>query len=301
MQAQAPHLYQGEGTRVCLEPSGHSAERASSTHSSDIQAEVRRQLAEFMAMHEDENVRLQRQVEMLMYENRELRSRVERTPQRSPLSGLDASGLPGLGWFGRGIGSILGGIPKAGSPRQAMDLQPPKSPVPPPPPPPVPSSMDLQGPHSWGPDSALTVQQSTTSNPNSVPGGSEVAKDTSIVSRMLNFDGPAPMPRASAQPPPPAANARQNSPGTSLDPLSVVLTGMAQLQGVISEMAASPKAASKSETIKPGTASLPDLPMVGPEACLEFADWLHNSRPALADVSDSSEELWEGVVNEAGA
>ena len=76
---------------------------------------------------------------------------------------------------------------------------------------------------------------------------------------------------------------------------------MAQLQGVISELAASPKAGSKSETIKPGTATLPDLPSVGPEACLEFSDWLHNSRPALADVSDSSEELWENVVNEAGA
>ena len=90
----------------------------------------------------------------------------------------------------------------------------------------------------------------------------------------------------SAQPPPAVNDSGQGSSGSTLDPLSVVLTGMAQLQGVTSELAASPKAGSKGETIKPGMATLPDLPTAGPEACLEFADWLHNSRPALADVSD---------------
>ena len=39
--------------------------------------------------------------------------------------------------------------------------------------------------------------------------------------------------------------------------------------------------------------------MPGPEACLQLADWLHASKPALSDVSDSSEQLWELVLSEA--
>ena len=66
---------------------------------------------------------------------------------------------------------------------------------------------------------------------------------------------------------------------------------MAQLQGVVSELATSPKTTGKAEVIKPGVSSLPDLPEASSEACLEFSDWLHNTRPALADVSDTSGEL----------
>ncbi|CAE7224154.1 unnamed protein product, partial [Symbiodinium necroappetens] len=85
-----------------------------------------------------------------------------------------------------------------------------------------------------------------------------------------------------------------------LDPLSVVLTGMAQLQSVVTELT-SPKASYKPEVIKPGVTALPDLPGHGPESSLAFADWLHASRPALADVSDTSEELWQRTVDEATA
>ena len=67
---EAPHLYVPETLQ-------HSTGRTSSTPSSDIQAEVRRQLAEYMAMHEDESLRLRRQVEVLAHENRELRRRSE--------------------------------------------------------------------------------------------------------------------------------------------------------------------------------------------------------------------------------
>ena len=303
MQQQAPHPYQGEGLQRRPEGMLHSAERASSTHSSDIQAEVKRQLAEFMALHEDENVRLQRQVEMLMLENRELRSRSdrERSVQRSVGAGLETSGLPGLGWFGRGIGSILGAIPKTGSPYQAMDLQPQKSPAPPPPPPSEGPRTDPQRTRLSGIDSVYTTAQHNFASPPVRSEGTECNQDGLRVPRALSFGTAAPAPCASAQPPPAVNDSGQGSSGPMLDPLSVVLTGMAQLQGVISELAASPKAGSKGETIKPGTATLPDLPMAGPEACLEFADWLHNSRPALADISDSSEELWENIVNEAGA
>ena len=84
------------------------------------------------------------------------------------------------------------------------------------------------------------------------------------------------------------------------DPMSVVLTGMAQLQSVVSELT-SPKSSSKPETIKPGVGSLPALPSHGPESCLYFADWLHETKPALADISDSSEDLWALTVAEATA
>ena len=76
---------------------------------------------------------------------------------------------------------------------------------------------------------------------------------------------------------------------------------MAQLQGVVAGLANSPKADSKHEAIKPGVTSLPELPMPGPEACLLFSDWLHASKPALSDVSDSSEVLWDLVMKEAQA
>ncbi|CAE7347002.1 RXLR161 [Symbiodinium sp. CCMP2592] len=74
---------------------------------------------------------------------------------------------------------------------------------------------------------------------------------------------------------------------------------MAQLQGIVTEIAASPKTSQRAEVIKPGVQSLPSLPDLGAESCLLFSDWLHNVRPALADVSDNSEELWSMVVSEA--
>ncbi|CAE7838747.1 RE1 [Symbiodinium sp. CCMP2592] len=81
--------------------------------------------------------------------------------------------------------------------------------------------------------------------------------------------------------------------------MSVVLTGMAQLQGVIADMATGTRSPTKAEAIKSSVSVLPELPVVGPEACLAFSDWLHSTRPALADVSDSSEELWDKVLEEA--
>ncbi|CAE7336965.1 GIP, partial [Symbiodinium sp. CCMP2456] len=97
---------------------------------------------------------------------------------------------------------------------------------------------------------------------------------------------------------PPEAPTAAGDLEAKLDPISVVLTGMAQLQTVVSELA-SPKSTVKYEVIKPGVNALPDLPSHGPESSLAFADWLHSSRPALADVSDTSEELWQRTVEEA--
>ncbi|CAE7852764.1 GIP, partial [Symbiodinium necroappetens] len=84
------------------------------------------------------------------------------------------------------------------------------------------------------------------------------------------------------------------------DVMNVVLKGMAQLQDVVTELSASPKQGERPEAIKPGVTNLPELPLPGPESCLLFSDWIHNSRPPLSDVSDTSEELWEGILSEAG-
>ena len=290
LHSEAPHLYPGAWIPT-------SAERHSSTPSSDIQAEVRRQLSELMAMHEDESTRLRRQVEVLATENRELRSHIERTIARPPPPGSENSGFPGLGWFGRGIGSILGGSQRAGTPIRSPGLG--TNPglgtspglgtgrSPDPPPPGVPKVTMPHVTQALDPDLGPTE---VLMEPPELP-----------VSRTLTFDETPAVPIASAKPPPSVGQPPERSGhGPTLDPLSVVLTGMAQLQGVVSELAASPKAAvAKNETVKSGTTTLPDLPNVNQEACLEFSDWLHNSRPALADVSDSSEELWSCVVSEA--
>eukprot|EP00439_Symbiodinium_sp_Y106_P082366 s11_g21.t1 len=110
MPGEAPLLFPRTTPRLYAEGLQGSGERASSTHSSDIQAEVRRQLAEFMAAHGDESVRLRRQVETLVTENRELRQRVERAQMRASGPGLESSGLPGLGWFG--VPKATGEVPQ---------------------------------------------------------------------------------------------------------------------------------------------------------------------------------------------
>ena len=107
--------------------------------------------------------------------------------------------------------------------------------------------------------------------------------------RMLHFED--------SEEPPGGLDPSTHDPASS-DPLNVVLTGMAQLQGVVADLAGSPKQ-SRQEVIRPGVSSLPDLPSAGPESCLQFADWLHASKPALSDISDTSEELWGLVQKEA--
>ena len=280
-QADAPHLYRQDGAQA-------SAGRASSTPSSDIQAEVRRQLSEYMAMHEEESSRLRRQVEALAYENRELRIRAERAHVKESSHGFEGPGFSGLGWLGRGLGSFLSGS-KASPSQPSVDLGFQRAMSPPRLPPPPTASLDFS---SGG-------QPVRDPDPRVSP-GVPTPRHELPVQRTLQFDSLPSVPIAAAKPPVASSTANPQAQATSLDPLSVVLTGMAQLQGVVSELASTPKAGGKSEVIKPGVAALPELPHPGTEACLEFSDWLHNSRPALADVSDTSEELWELVVQEAG-
>ena len=266
---EAPHLF----SQANAIP---SAGGPPSTHSSDIQAEVRRQLSELMVRHDVESERMRKQIELLASENRELRSRMSSEMRGIPSGPESSNGIPGLGWLGRGIGSILGQA--KGTSSRPLDLQAQKAPSPPPPPP-APAAMDF-GPstHHYEPGGTASSGFEGFASAAHV----EVGNDgQSTQQATFNYGSQEPT-------------------GSNLDPLNIVLTGMAQLQGVVSELAASPKAAGKPEVIKPGVNSLPDLPEASNEACLEFSDWLHNTRPALADVSDTSGDLWELVVQEAG-
>ena len=208
MPAEAPHLYTGTGPSLQAGGVLNSGEKASSTNSSDIQLEVRRQLAEFMALHEDESLRLRQQVEMLILENRELRSRNERVP-KPPTLGLDGSSFSGLGWVGRGIGFILGSIPKTGYPSQAMDFRPPKAPVPPPPPPPEITSQDLDLVNSRHHSTELHQ-----SSPVTATAGDAIPVPP--VSRRLTYESSPAVPWASAQSPPQAEANAQGSTNPAL-------------------------------------------------------------------------------------
>ena len=301
MSSEAPLLYPPDP------PSGGM--RPPSTTSSDIQNEVRRQLQELMAARDEETKNLRLQVEILASENQQLqRDRAELSAQmysreygvRSESQSL----FPGLGWLGRGFGSLINGgsPPKPPSPSRALDLRP----FPPTVVAPARAPDASLGTSDPRPTAAASVlhQSSQVDHPpfqgELPPLATEGSLDvpahssSSVRPRVLDFD-------SVAAPVPPAELPReQTSPqATAPDPMNVVLTGMAQLQGVIADMASGNKSSTKAEVIKPGITTLPELPPAGPEACLAFSDWLHTTRPALADVSDSSEELWDKVLEES--
>ena len=95
-----------------------------------------------------------------------------------------------------GIGSILGAIPKAGSPYQAMDLQPQKSPAPPPAPP---SEGPRTDPHSTrlsGVDPVYMAAQSNFASPPVRSERTECDQDGLRVPRALSFGTAAPAPCA---------------------------------------------------------------------------------------------------------
>ena len=298
-QAAAPHLYAPEAPA--------SGGKPPSATSSDIQAEVRRQLQEIMILRDEENAALRSRVELLASENQVLRQEIAGHVYSSEaiVRSEGQGGFPGFGWFGRGIGNLMSGVtsPKPTSPgSRLMALRPP-----PPPKAPLPSTgFESSVPIGGAPDYGAIPRPDPPAacGISSGPEGSS-ALDLSGVQRSLNFDtsaeAPTPLPeRLQVSFPRPPDVPEVPLDNASQDPLNVVLTGMAQLQGVVAGLAASPKAIPKQETIKPGVPNLPDLPSPGPEACLQFADWLHASKPALFDVSDSSEEFWDKILKESG-
>ena len=303
-QVSAPHLYTPEVAA--------SSGKPPSATSSDIQAEVRRQLHEVMLLRDEENAALRSRVELLASENQALRQEIagQLYSSETALRSEGQGGFPGLSWFGRGIGSLMSGVssPKPFSPSSRfLSFRPPPPPRPNHPSPgfevPAPPQDVSVGMSEHQVPEGFRVQPPEP-NQHSNPGGITTSKP---VKRMLSFE-PAfresvvtPEVSTPVRPPePPVAPDGPNSSTVGPDPLNVVLTGMAQLQGVVAGLAAAPKSIPKQETIKPGVNNLPELPSPGPEACLQFADWLHSSKPALSDVSDSSEEFWEMILRESG-
>ena len=301
--------------------------RPPSTSSSDIQAEVRRQLGEMVAGYEEEARRLRSQVEALVVENHELRvhrQSDEDVQGRSlnPRQWLgNQSGFPSFGWLGRGLGSIIGGATPA-APR-TLDLGPGPPSVGPPQPTlrpitswiyPHPTEAVPPPPPQTQAQAAQVVThdvQQAYSRPSSVPPvvslgespGARVVVESDLSQACVGAEceGVDVSSAFEIPPPPPQGHAERlrGDDDMKSDPMNVVLKGMAQLQDLVSEMSASPKQGEKPETVKPGVTSLPDLPSPGAESCLLFSDWIHNSKPSLSDISDTSEELWDGVLKEA--
>ena len=322
LHAAAPQLL--GSSPVVLPP------RPPSTTSSDIQAEVRRQLTDVVAVYEEESRRLRSQVESLVAENYELRvqNQFENVQNRAEGSRHwlgNQGGFPSFGWLGRGIGSIIGGATPALSraldlgqeSQQAPSAQPQRRwtswvnppgeemyPIPPPPQPPRPTSDPPFGGEATRAIPAPPVPKPFVPPPPSPPPGPEVIGVTAE-DRTEGFsrrDGSSVGYPQDDERSVRAAFDNGGAPETSKpdDVMNVVLKGMAQLQDVVTELSSSPKQGEKPEAIKPGVTTLPDLPLPGPESCLLFSDWIHNSRPPLSDVSDTSEELWEGILAEAG-
>lgn len=131
MQEGAPLLYQSEAQPLPRPPDPSSAS------SSDVQAEVRRQLAELMALRDEESRRLRAQVEALAVENHSLRLRAELEVAGGMQNSRSGVGFPGFGWFGRGLGSLMGQVRQP----RAFDLGQSTPPPPPPPQPPAPKGL----------------------------------------------------------------------------------------------------------------------------------------------------------------
>ena len=313
-QVTAPHLYTPEAP-----PSGG---RPPSTTSSDIQAEVRRQLHEYMALRDgemalrnEENAALRSRLEQLTSENQVLRHEISTQVYSvgNTVRSEGTGGFPGLGWFSRGLGNFMTASTssKTSSPAARLIGIPPPPHTPPTsvvaqrteaPKPPVsyPCHLPDYRPNE-NPLPPVPVQPAPCPPPVASQGACSVQRSLDFGPTATEVlpppkDGAAPMPR-----PDPDPSGTVLPPSGAQDPLQVVLTGMAQLQGMVAGLANSPKNEQKYETIKPGVNSLPELPAPGPEACLQFADWLHASKPALSDVSDSSELLWDQVMKEAQA
>ena len=115
----------------------------------------------------------------------------------------------------------------------------------------------------------------------------------------LGFGGP---PRTSLH-----AGLQSQGPATDppRNPFEAMLSGIVQLQNVVADMAAgkggssSTTAAGHPEVVRPGVTELVKLPAPTLEGALGFSDWLHAVKPSMSDLSDSSGECWDQVLQEA--
>ena len=102
------------------------------------------------------------------------------------------------------------------------------------------------------------------------------------------------------------AQASPNPPlGSSRNPFEAMLTGMVQLQNVVADLAASKQGGHSGvssggpEVVRPGVTELVKLPLPTLEGALGFSDWIHAVKPSMSDLSDTSGECWERVLQEA--
>ena len=83
------------------------------------------------------------------------------------------------------------------------------------------------------------------------------------------------------------------------------MSGIVQLQNVVADIAAgkggssSTTAAGHPEVVRPGVTELVKLPAPTLEGALGFSDWSHAVKPSMSDLSDSSGECWDQVLQEA--
>ena len=89
------------------------------------------------------------------------------------------------------------------------------------------------------------------------------------------------------------------------NPFEAMLSGIVQLQNVVADLAASKHGGSSGgssgnpEVVRPGVTELVKLPAPTLEGALGFSDWLHAVKPSMSDLSDSSGECWDKVLQEA--
>ena len=98
----------------------------------------------------------------------------------------------------------------------------------------------------------------------------------------------------------PANTTPANSSGTPL-PTGADGLSLDVLQQLVAALTSQGRTASGPETVKPGISALPKMPTPSGTSALTFADWLHAIGPAMADLSDSSEELWSCLKQETEA
>ncbi|CAE7622325.1 KCNH4 [Symbiodinium sp. CCMP2592] len=111
-------------------------------------------------------------------------------------------------------------------------------------------------------------------------------------SRIHNHKLRRPQHRRSETPPPPGERSQSESPM-----LETIAKGMKQLQELQAQ-AMSRTSATASETVKPGTLALAELPDVhgGAQSALLFQDWIEVSCSVMADVSEQSGAWWKSVM-----
>ena len=94
---------------------------------------------------------------------------------------------------------------------------------------------------------------------------------------------------------PRAEEAESHAP-SQLDLLGVIAAGMKQLQEAQVRALDKKSSGGDQETVKPGTATLPELRAPEPETSpVEVQDWLQLLQAPMADLSDNSYEWWAQV------